>query len=187
MSDVSIRPLTPDDWQAFQALRLEALKAYPHFYCSSYQSEAGYDQEKIKKYWLNGGNKSVFGLFDGDALIGITGVFTWKEDAAGKTGVMGASYIRPSHQGRGYSRLLYQARIDWAMEHKEWSKLVVSHRASNERSRRANQAFGFVLTHKSSHAWPDGTHEDELHYEMDLAARRAHAARQVYSSSQDVF
>ncbi len=86
---------------------------------------------------------------------------------------MGASYIRQAYQGRGYSKLLYKARIDWAIEHKEWDRLIVSHRESNERSRRANQAFGFMFTHKSPHTWPDGAQEDEWHYEMDLAAKRS--------------
>lgn len=174
---IFIKALSFDDWRAFQAVRLEALKAYPQYFSLSYAEEAAYDREKIQEFWLSGGNKCVFGLFEGDELIGITGVFTWREDASGKTGIMGASYIRPAFQGRGYSKLLYKARIDWALGHKAWDRLVVGHRDGNERSRRANQAWGFVFTHKNNRSWPDGTVGDEWSYEMDLVAARQREAK----------
>lgn len=172
-SNVFVTEMTEEYWELFQHLRLEALQAYPQFYSLSYQEEVGYNREQVQQKWLSGGDKCMFCLRKGGMFLGIAGVFTWEGDSSGKTGVLGAAYIRLAYQGLGYSKLLYRARIEWALGHKEWNKLVVSHRASNERSRRANQASGFKFTHKTAHSWPDGTEEDEWHYELDLEALRA--------------
>jgi len=168
----SIRHLTPEDWQEFAAIRLEALKRNRGVFTSNYEKEHAYDEHQWKSHWLSQGNKSVFGLFDGLKLIGITGVFTYKDDASGKTGIMGLSYIQPDYRGQGLSDFLYRAHIDWAVNHKEWTKLIIGHRETNEPSRRANQRHGFQFTHRVNRTWPDGAQEDELCYEIDLEQLR---------------
>jgi len=139
---ISLRALTPDDWEIFRSARLNALKQHPEEYLSSYEAEAETPEVRWKET-LNGNGKCVVALFDNDRLIGFAAVFTWRGDPTGKSGVLAMDYIEPTYRGRGLSRLLYQGRIDWALDQKQFARLVISHRQGNEASRRANQAFGF--------------------------------------------
>jgi RimJ/RimL family protein N-acetyltransferase len=117
---------------------------------------------------LEATDRQTFGLFDGDRLVGITGVITKREDPSGRTAMLVMSFIVPAYRGRGLSRLFYDARLEWIARHGTFDRVVVSHRRSNEASRRANQHFGFILKETASRTWPDGTVEDELSYELVL-------------------
>jgi RimJ/RimL family protein N-acetyltransferase len=111
-------------------------------------------------------------LFDGDKIIGLAAVFTSPEESNGQSGVLAMDYIDPLYRGRRLSKLLYQARIDWAKQHQPFKRLVISHREGNEASRRANQSFGFKFIGKEEIDWPDGTKAPDYRYELDLAALR---------------
>ena len=104
--------------------------------------------------------------------VGLTGMVQDRRDETGQTGGLVMSYLQPPYRGRGLSRLLYQARLDWAIAQTNWTTLVVSCRAGNEASRRANQTFGFQLVSKEPIIWPDGAEADEWKYRLDLAALR---------------
>jgi RimJ/RimL family protein N-acetyltransferase len=149
MTSVTARALEPSQWEIFRALRLDALRAAP-------QSET------------KGGDHQVFGLFDGERLIGITAAFTYRGDPTGQTALLAMSFILPSHRGRGLSRTLYDARLAWIRAQPKFRRVVVSHRKSNEASRRANQRHGFVRTKNVPHTWPDGQTEDEVFYELEI-------------------
>jgi RimJ/RimL family protein N-acetyltransferase len=107
-------------------------------------------------------------LFNGQRLVGITATFTWQGDPSGQTAVLAMSFIRPEYRGRGLSRLLYDARLDWIRTQPQFKRVVVSHRASNEVSRRANQRHGFHPIGRSQRIWPDGAIEDEIWYELRI-------------------
>ncbi len=164
---ITVRALEETDWEMFRAVRLRALRTDAGVFSSTYDEEKRHNEEQWKS-WLSNEGKRVFGLFDDEHLIGITGVFTWKGDESGRTGIMAASYIEKDYRGQGLSRLLYEARLAFAKDYKQWDKLTVSHRKDNEASRRANQAFGFKYAGASMIAWPDGQKEEQLFYEMDL-------------------
>ena len=117
---------------------------------------------------IRGQSHQAFGLFDGHRLIGMVASFTWRNDPTGQTAVLAMSFILPENRGRGLSRLLYEARLDWIRAQPQFTRVVVSHRASNEASRRANQRHGFRLTGREPHTWPDGTTEDEIWYELRI-------------------
>ncbi|MCB9987817.1 MAG: GNAT family N-acetyltransferase [Rhodospirillales bacterium] len=164
--NISIRALGEGDWQIFRDLRLKALQTDSAVFSSTYEQEKDNDENDWKSWFAEG--KRVFGLFDGKRMIGLTGVFTRREDQSGRTGIMAASYIEKEYRGYGLSRLLYEARLDWARQYRQWDRLVISHRKSNEVSRRANQAFGFKYTGSALKNWPDGKQEEEMKYELDL-------------------
>ena len=168
---ISSRALTPIDWQIFRSVRLKALKAHPDVYLSSYEAEVG-EPENYWKETLDGMGKRMFGLFDKDDLIGIAAVFTWRGDPTEQIGVLAMDYVDPGYRGRRLSRLFYQVRIDWALGQKQITKLVISHRESNESSRRANQAFNFEYEGRETIRWPDGAEAEEWRYFLDLEKLR---------------
>ncbi len=172
MSSIVIRALDPAEWEDFKEFRLQALQAAPGVFGSSYQAEVGQTPEEWQATVRGPGNQA-FGLFDGDKLIGITAVFTWREDASGKTALLAMSFIEPEHRGAGLSKLLYKARLDWILAQPQFERVVVYHRESNEPSRRANQRHGFRPVSRSSRVWADGTVEDEVFSELQIADHHA--------------
>jgi RimJ/RimL family protein N-acetyltransferase len=168
MSPILIRALDPAEWEVFRDFRLQALKAAPGVFASSYEAEAGKTPEEWQQT-VSGPGHQAFGLFDRERMIGITAVFTWREDPSGETAVLAMSFIEPKYRGQGLSEVLYRTRLDWIRARRQFKRVVVSHRESNEASRRANQRHGFRALHRQSQIWPDGTTEDEILYELRVA------------------
>jgi L-amino acid N-acyltransferase YncA len=168
---MTIRALGGDEWQQFRDLRLAALKAVPGVYGTRYE-DALSRTEAVWRSTVRGPSNQSFGLFDdqvdGQALVGITSVFTWDEDPTGRTAILASSFIMDAYRGRHLSRMLYDVRIAWIRAHGQFTRIVVGHRASNEPSKRANQHYGFVQFRRAPHVWPDGTTEDEIFYEMKI-------------------
>lgn len=163
-----IRPLDRADWEIFRELRLHALKTEPGKFASTHDAEATLPPEEWQETITGSPPYQVFGLFDGERLIGITAAFTWREDPTGETALLAMSFIREEYRGRGLSRLLYEARLGWIRQQPKFKRIVVSHRESNEISRAANQRHGFVAFKRVPHEWPDGTTEDEIFYELRI-------------------
>jgi len=61
------------------------------------------------------------------------------------------------------------ARLAWIRSQGVLRRIIVSHRASNEVSRRAIERHGFLPTRSAPRTWPDGTVEDELFYELRIS------------------
>lgn len=166
-NDFNIRSLCGEDWRAYKTLRLEALRLCGDKFGASYETEASM-QDNAWQELMRGNGHQCFGLFKQGELVGITAVFTDGADASASTAILAASYIREDYRGRGLSRLLYQARLDWIRESGRFERIEVGHRQGNESSRRANQAFGFQYIGERDHRFGDGS-IDKIHvYEMRL-------------------
>ena len=168
---IYIRPLLPDEWELYRAIRTRAVCMHTGYYFA--------DPEETKNrpdhFWKDGldqNGKCVFGLFDDEKIIGLCGIFTWNEDPSGKTGVMAMDFIDPEYRGKGLTDLLYKARIDFAIQHKAWKKLSIGHREGNEPSRRAMIKHGFELVETKDINWPDGSRDIEYLYELNLSELR---------------
>jgi len=164
---VTMRPLERSDWRALKDLRLHALRTEPGMFFSSYDREAGAADDVWERLAGGGDGVQVFGAFDG-ALVGITGVFPHRHDPAGATAELGMTYLRPEYRGRGLSALFYEMRLQWIRTQPGFTRVVVSHRRSNEASRRAILRAEFVPAGEQSHTWPDGGVEDEVLYQLPL-------------------
>ncbi len=163
----AIRRLMPDDWQANREIRLEALAKHPGNYFTTL-AEAEARTEADWRAMLNSPTLVTFGLFDGDALAGLTAVYIADEDPSGRTAGFAMSYIRPAWRGQGLSALLHRTRLDWARAN-GMTRVLVSHRASNVPSARAIARSGFTRTGATPYRWPDGVEEDNIEYELMLA------------------
>lgn len=163
---VFVRRLTPEDWQENKAIRLEALAECPGNYFTSL-AEAQARSEGDWRAMLDSPTLTVFGLYDGDALAALTAIYIADEDPTGKTAGFAMSYIRPAWRGQGHAATLHKARLDWARAN-GMTRVIVSHRASNEPSRRAIERSGFTRISARPHLWPDGVKEDDIQYELML-------------------
>lgn len=170
--DITIRLLEAQDWELFRAIRLEALAESPQFFGSSYAQENQFTEQQWQERVYQHNRTAHFGLFRGENIIGLTGIVLDRDDPAGRTALLIASYIQPAYRRRGLSDLLYQARIDWAKKHPSIDKIVVSHRSDNVASQHANQRHGFVYTHTTARGWHDGKTADEIYYQRIIAKER---------------
>lgn len=164
-----MRPLQRPDWQRLKEIRLHALRTEPGVFFSAYGPEAAAGDEHWQSLIEPDEGRCIFGAFDGDELVGITGVFTDRNDPSGTTAALGMTYLLPAYRGRGLSALYFDTRVRWARARPQFVRIAVSHRRSNEASGRAIERYGFARTGTVGRTWPDGAVEDEVTYELTLA------------------
>ncbi|NML06158.1 GNAT family N-acetyltransferase [Sphingomonas sp. G-3-2-10] len=164
---IATRRLTVADWQANRAIRIEAVAANPGLYFTTL-AELEARSDDAWRAMLENPDLAIFGLYDGDLLVGVTAAYVDRDaDPTGRTAGLAMSYIRPAWRGRGLTSLLYAPRLDWARE-QGCARIHVTHRASNIPSMRAILRHGFVLTGREVHLWPDGEEEENCRYELML-------------------
>jgi RimJ/RimL family protein N-acetyltransferase len=163
-SNITLRQFAPEDWQTFKAIRLEALVKDGWFFGSTYEIESTRTDDMWHNRLSNGGS-AIWGLYDGDECIGLTGLYIKADEP--DTVMFMASYIRSEYRRKGLSKLYYQTRLAWAREH-GFKKARIGHREGNEPSKAANQKFGFRYTHSELMKWPDGTESTDVYYVLEL-------------------
>jgi RimJ/RimL family protein N-acetyltransferase len=167
---IELRSLTPDDAPAFRAIRLEALKRDGRYFAASYQAEAAQPLDAWRDRCAETDRQCVIGLVDHGALVGITAVSPWDEDATGQTALFGSSYIVPPYRGRDLAPALYAERLHWAAATGSYRRAVVFHRESNWPSKHLNERFGGRYWRAQPMQWADGQTATGLWYRIDLAA-----------------
>lgn len=163
--EYTIRRAQTDDWQLLKDIRLEALQLEANKFGSTFEKESVYDEDKWKEFIGDGKSRAMFLLQYDENVIGLTGIVQTKENP--EELAMIASYIRNEHRGKGLSKMLYEARLNWAKEQK-YKSIIISHRESNIASKKANQKFGFTFTHTEEKQWVDGKWENNVFYRLDL-------------------
>jgi RimJ/RimL family protein N-acetyltransferase len=158
-----VKQAKDSDWRDLRAVRLKALESDPGVFASTLREESAMTEIDWKE-WLKSDDIAIFLIYDDATLVGMTGIVVDRNDPDKKKAILWGSWLEPSARGKGLSQILYQARLEWAREHPTIEDMIVSHRASNLFSRRANQRHGFVFTHAADRMWPDGTNEEELFY-----------------------
>lgn len=164
---ITIRKFEERDWQILKEIRLKALKSDPGVFGSNYQKESEMTNEEWLG-WLTNPDAASFGVFDGDQIVGMTGIAIHRDDLTKKSAILWGSWLEPVYRRQGISKQMYESRITWVRQHPTCEKIVVSHRAANAASKHANQKHGFVYTHKTTKQWPDGVEDDDLFYELRL-------------------
>ena len=156
-----------DDWQAFKAIRLEALQSKPDVFGSSYANESVQNDDFWKGRLATPDDGAVFGLYEGKDVIGLTGVFRHRSSPE-NTAIFCMSFIREAYRRQGLSKLLYSARIEWAKQQTGINRILVGHREGNEASKAANQKWGFQFFEKKEIVFGDGTADMDYYYELNI-------------------
>lgn len=106
-----IRQLNVGDAQAYRAIRLEALKAYPNAYGATYAQAI---KQPIGAFTQTLEQATLFGAFDNDELCGIVCFVACEGAQDNHIGHLYQMYVKSSVQGKGIGLLLIQELLDYA-------------------------------------------------------------------------
>jgi len=162
---VIVRQFRPDEWRLYKSIRLKALQLDPAVFGSNYARELAYEDRKWRENLTNA-SMALFGVFDEDRLIGMTGIYIMPDDPS--TARLVASWLEKERRGLRLSVPMYEARIAWAKKQPGLKRISFGCRESNIASGKAGLKHGFVFTHAEDHLWPDGQSEPHHFYELRL-------------------
>lgn len=109
-----IRILTRPDAAAFQSLRLEGLRESPAAFSSSHEEESNRPIDFVAARLAESPLGAVFGVFDGDRLVGVTGVRREEHAKLAHKAYLWGVYITPAYRRRGLGRGLLSAALEHA-------------------------------------------------------------------------
>jgi ribosomal protein S18 acetylase RimI-like enzyme len=110
MSDLTVRTLDGDDWQAFRQVRLAALRDAPDAFASSYEEEQDYDEA----FWrLRLGRSSRLLASLDEQPVGIVSVGRAQEDDVAELFGM---WVVPEQRGKGVAWQLTEAAAEHARQ-----------------------------------------------------------------------
>lgn len=138
-----IRALNEQDAEAFHAMRLQATQNYPAGIVTTYDEEAQRTPEASRARVSPGADETVFGAFDGETLVGITGLYRDPRRKVAHKGLIWGVFVDPAYRRGGVGRQLLESAIDHARGMRLLQiHLVVS--ALNPRAQALYRSFGFV-------------------------------------------
>jgi len=142
---VEIRRVTSGDWQALRDVRLRALDDAPDAFGTTHAEAVA----RAEQWWREWAQKSAESdaqamvlAWDGDAAVGIAGVFA-TDDGAWQVISM---WVEPAARGGGVGRALLDAVVAWAREHDGGRAIRLSVTDGNDAARHLYERYGFVDT-----------------------------------------
>jgi RimJ/RimL family protein N-acetyltransferase len=140
---VTVRLLDPDDAEQFKALRLLAVDNAPTAIWPTRQEELARSIEEIAIRIRSTPTQAVFGAFESEALVGITGVRREPLRQVNHKATIWGVFVNPSYRGRGIAQMLLSAATVHAVEQWDVVQLMLSVNAENLPAKRLYASDGF--------------------------------------------
>ena len=146
---IEVRRLRRDEWAAWRALRLRALReAPPYAFSSTYEAQSALPDD----FWrqrtavlADSTEQAMFVVEDGDALLGCVGVARETDDTASAISM----WVSPEARGRGLGLALLDAAVDhWRRAGGRVLRLEVTD--GNAEARGLYRRFGFRDTGRAT-------------------------------------
>jgi ribosomal protein S18 acetylase RimI-like enzyme len=164
-ADATIRRLRADDANSFRAIRLEALKANPEAFGSTFDLE---DKLDLARFASRLEDSHVMGAFQDCELIGTAGFAIQQGRKNAHKGRLWGMYVRPSSRNAGVGGRLVRAVLDVARENVELIQLSVVR--ENRPARRLYESVGFLEFGMEPKALKLGDkYYDEAHMVLDFS------------------
>jgi len=139
-----LRPLIATDAEAYQALRLRALREHPEAFAPALEEEQQSSLETVaRRLEQSSSERYILGAFEGEKLIGILSFRRWEGLKIRHRASIGVMYVPPELRGRGVGRALLEEAIDRARAFTGVEDLILAVTVGNERARSLYLQAGF--------------------------------------------
>ena len=142
---ITVRPLGPDDAEQYRTCRLDALQNAPTSLLSTYEDEEPRTVEIIHEWFISrmGTPDVTFGAFDGEHLIGITGIFREERQKRRHKMNIVSVFVYPEYRGKQVGFALIEAAVAHARIVGGVERIELSVRADNASAKALYSSFGF--------------------------------------------
>jgi ribosomal protein S18 acetylase RimI-like enzyme len=142
MSEITVRPLSEDDWQDYRSVRLAALQESPEAFAATFDQEQGYDES----LWRQRMQRSDRLLAERDgASVGVVSVGRSKNEEDDGAGELFGLWVQPEARGSGVATRLVKDGAALARE-RGHSHLVYWVGTDNGRAVAFASGIGFLPT-----------------------------------------
>ncbi len=142
--EILIRPLTPDDVQAYRALRLRGIKEAPQSFFTSYEAESSVPLTRMQQRLLQTRFQIVFGAFRQGWLVGMAAFKREPIAVLHDRATIWGVYVAPEARGKNVARDLMSSALDYAAQHPELRRVGLSVNGSNISAKMLYLRLGFV-------------------------------------------
>jgi ribosomal protein S18 acetylase RimI-like enzyme len=162
---IEIRRLTQTDADValYRDIRLEALKANPEAFGSTFEIEHA---QPLSWFSARLGSSEILGAFRDARLVAIAGFAIQQGQKMAHKGTIWGMYVRPAARRTSIGRRLVEAIVDLARHRVELVQLAVVR--DNEQARRLYASLGFREYSVEKNALKDGRYYDEVLMAKDL-------------------
>jgi len=166
---VELRVLSADDLDSYRKLRLEALRAEPTAFGSSYEVEASARADKYRDRLTGSAENFVLGAWQADRLVAMLGFVRETASKRLHIGAVWGMYVIPSLRGQGLGRRLLTDVLRRARELPELEHLLLTVVSVNTAAHALYQSLGFVAWGTEPAALKiDGVDYDDIHMVLRL-------------------
>lgn len=142
--DIIIRKLQPHESAIYRAVRLACLKNVPDFFGSTYEEEVLNPKFFFETYIeTDSPDHVMFGAFDGEQLIGITGFNRMARKRASHRGELVQVYVESTYRGQNIGEKLLRQVLDYAFGLGGIEQVQLSVIASNTTAIHLYEKLGF--------------------------------------------
>lgn len=166
---ISIRPLTGNDSDAYRALRQRILAlGEGKYFSSSYTRENQFVTELQWRRWCTESREHcIIGTFLGEHLIGIMAISMYGQPKD-QIAEWDSTWLDPKYRTLGIAKLAYDKVWKWTQDN-GYTKAIVDIKAGNERSLHIRKQQGAVYSHtKHNEMWADGSVADTHYFALNL-------------------
>lgn len=140
---MNIRRLTPADAVAYQTLRLAGLRYEPTAFASSFEEECDLPMAEVERRLSGANDAAVFGAFDGETLVGMTGLYRETKTKLAHKGVVWGVYVAPEARRLGLGRRLVELALQHAESLEGVRQVVLGVNAKNDAAAALYRDLGF--------------------------------------------
>lgn len=170
MKEPAIRPLCPADLQQYRSLRQRALREEPTAFASAPEDDAQLADAVIESRLQQTARQVMLGAFDGDVLVGISGLLRESRVKLSHKAWVVGFYVAPEARGRGIARRLLARTLEHAGAMPGLRQVNLGVNAGNVAARRLYESMGFVpFGLERAFMRVDGVAHDELNMVHFLA------------------
>ena len=157
------RLLTPADAAAYQALRLEGLRAAPSAFTASFEEESRTPLSQVAQRLAPGSERASIGIFANDALIAIARVDRDSSPKQQHRAHIRGVYGSAAHRGKGAARKLMEYALDICASMQGVTHVNLAVTAGNEAAQKLYESLGFkAWGYESAALIVDGLPYDEV-------------------------